>query len=145
MTTSVLTSKVFLNGLPLIPPTDVVFNYAESSISDGGSIHGDTTDSDQEVEHENSNQRKAVNRHGPSLPRMAAQRIISESKLTANQKNKTDYDQKSSSGSSRSHSPEIIQDQINWPLPSKPKRKRKGELLIKTYGIKKARQKRVFR
>ena len=27
-------------------------NYAESTISDGGSIHGDTTDSDQEVERE---------------------------------------------------------------------------------------------
>ena len=123
----------------------VQVNYAESSISDGGSIHGDTTDIDQEVEHENSKRRRAVNRQGPSLPRMAAQRIISESKLTANQKNKTDCDQKSSSGWSRSHSPEITQDRINRPLPSKPKRKRKGELLIKTYGIKKARQNRVFR
>ena len=68
----------------------VPVNYAESSISDGGSIHSDTTDSDQEVEHEKPKRRKAVSRHGPSLPRMAAQRIISESKLTANQKNKTD-------------------------------------------------------
>ena len=76
----------------------VPVNYAESSISDGGSIQGDTTDSDLEVEHENPKRRKAVSRHGPSLPRMAAQRIISESKLTANQKNKTDCDQKSSSG-----------------------------------------------
>ena len=31
----------------------VPVNYAESSISDGRSIHGDTTDSDLEVEHEN--------------------------------------------------------------------------------------------
>ena len=60
-------------------------NYAESSISDGGSIHGDKTYSNQEVEHEKPKRRKAVSRHGPSLPRMAAQRIISESKLTANQ------------------------------------------------------------
>ena len=79
----------------------------------------------------------------PSLPRMAAQRIISESKLTASQQNKTDFDQKSSSGSSRSHSPEMTQDLINRPLPSKPKRK--GELLIQTYGIKKARHNRIFR
>ena len=121
----------------------VPVNYAESSISDGGSIHGDTTDRDQEVEHEKPKQRKAVSRHGPSLPRMAAQRIISESKLTANQQNKTDCDLKSSSGSSRSLSPEMTQDLINRPLPSKPKRK--GELLIQTYGIKKARQNRTFR
>ena len=131
-----------------INPTNrhrVPVNYAESSISDGGSIHSDTTDSDLEVEHENPKRRKAVSRHGPSLPRMAAQRIISDSKLTANQKDKTDCDQKSSSGSSRSHSPEMTQDLINRRLPSKPKRKRKGELLIQTYGIKKARQNRIFR
>ena len=118
-------------------------NYVESSISDGGSIHGDTTDSDQEFSHVKPKRRKAVSRHGPSLPRMAVQRIISESKLTASQQNKTDCDQKSSSGSSRSHSPEMTQELINRPLPAKPKRK--GELLIHTYGIKKARHNRVFR
>ena len=87
--------------------------YAESSISDGGSIHSDTTDSDQEVEREKPKQRNAVSRHGPSLPRMAAQKIISESKLTANQQNKTNSDLKSSSGSSRSHSPEMTLDPKN--------------------------------
>ena len=70
-------------------------NYAESPISDGGSIHGDTTDSNQEVERGKPKRRNAVSRHSPSLPRMAAQRIISESKLTANQQNKTDSDLKS--------------------------------------------------
>ena len=91
----------------------VPINYAESSISDGASIHGDTTDSDLEKEHEIPKRRKAVSRHGPSLPRMAAQRIVSESKLTTNQKDKTDHDQNSSSGSSRSHSPETTQDSNN--------------------------------
>ena len=117
-------------------------NYAESTISDGGSIHSDTTDSDQEVEYEKPKQRNAVSRHGPSLPRMAAQKIISESKLTANQQNKNDSDLKSSSGSSRSHSPEMTPDRKKRPLPSKPKRK--GELSVQTYGIKKARQNRTF-
>ena len=82
-------------------------NYAESSISDGGSIHGDTTDSDQEGECEKPKRRNAVSRHGPSLSRMATQKIISESKLTTNQQNKNDSNLKSSSGSSRSHNPEM--------------------------------------
>ena len=88
-------------------------NYAESSISDGGSIHGDTTDSEQEVEREKPKRRNAVSRHGPSLPRIAAQKIISESKLTANQQNKNDSNLKSSSGLSRSNSPEMTLDPKN--------------------------------
>ena len=49
-------------------------NYAESSVSEGGSIHGDTTESDEELTPEKPKRRAAVSRHGPSLPRMAAQR-----------------------------------------------------------------------
>ena len=43
-------------------------NYAESSISDGGSIHGDTTDSDQELEPEKPKRKNAVSRHGLGWP-----------------------------------------------------------------------------
>ena len=83
-----------------------------------------------------------MSRHGPSLPRMAAQRIIKNSKLSANQKNITDSDQRSSSGSSRSHSLETTQDSKNRPSPLH--KKRKGELSIQTYGIKKAKKDRTF-
>ena len=110
-------------------------NYAESSVSEGGSIHGDTSESDQELTPEKPKRRVAVSRHGPSLPRMAAQRKINESKLTANQKTSNDSDQKSSSGSSRSHSPETMQPTNH---------KRQGELSIQTYGIKKVKKDRTF-
>ena len=83
-----------------------------------------------------------MSRHGPSLPRLAAQKIISESKLTANQQNKNDTDLKSSSGLSRSHSPEMTPNRKKKPLPLKPKRK--GELSVQTYGIKKAKQNRTW-
>ena len=110
-------------------------NYAESSVSEGGSIHGDTTESDQELVPEKPKQRVAVSRHGPSLPRMATQRIIKKSRLTASQKNSTDSDQRSSSGSSRSHSPEMMQNTNH---------KRQGELSIQTYGIKRVKKDRAF-
>ena len=96
-------------------------NYAESSVSEGGSIHGDTSESDQELTPKIPKQQIAVSRHGPSLPRMAAQRIINKSKLTASQKTSNDSDQKSSSGSSRSHSPKMMQT---------TNQKRHGELSI---------------
>ena len=110
-------------------------NYAESSVSEGGSIHGDTSDSDQELTAGKPKRRVAVSRHGPSLPRMAAQRKIEKSKLNASQNNSNDSDQKSSSGSSRSHSPETTQN-------TNPKRQ--GELSIQTYGIKKVKKDRTF-
>ena len=117
-------------------------NYAESSVSDGGSIHGDTTDSDQQPEPEKPKWRTAVSRHGPSLPRMATQRLIKKSRLTVNQKKNTDSDQRSSSGSSRSHSPETTKYSKNRPTPSN--QKRQGELSIQTFGIKKAKKDRTF-
>ena len=110
-------------------------NYAESSASEGGSIHGDTSESDQETTPEKPKRRVAVSRRGPSLPRMAAQRKIIESKVTTNQNNSNDSDQKSSSGSSRSHSPETTQNTAH---------KRQGELSIQTYGIKKVKKDRTF-
>ena len=110
-------------------------NYAESSVSEGASIHGDTSESDQEPVPETPKWRSAVNRHGLSLPRMAAQRIINKSKLTASQKTSNDSDQQSSSGSSRSHSPETTQN---------TNQKRHGELSIQTYGIKRVKKDRTF-
>ena len=65
-------------------------------------IHGDTSDDDSD---DNSivKPKSAVDRRGPSLARIAAQQMITASKLTTPQTERgKDLDQQSSSGSSRS-------------------------------------------
>ena len=119
-------------------------NYAESSASEGGSIHGDNDDENWEVTKE-TKPKSVVERYGPSLSRMAAQQQICSRKSATTQKTKTNTDQKSLSGSSRSHSPESAQDSIaDLPSKSSSNQKRKGELTIETHGIKKSNKRQNY-
>ena len=119
-------------------------NYAESSASEGGSIHGDTADDDWNGETEHDTLRP-VQRHGPSQVRMAAQKLIANNKSAVDTPvNTPNIDQKSSSGSSRTHSPDSVAESSVSAMPNKPTQKHKGELTIKTHGIKKSRKERTF-
>ena len=126
-------------------PRCAPINYAESSASEGGTIHGDTSDSEwSEVDIPTKN-RNAARHHGPSEARMAAQRLINAAKTPTKTFPKLDTDQKSSSGSSRSHSPDSVKN-IGKQSPSKTstRSKWKGVLSIKTHGIKKSKKDRTF-
>ena len=117
-------------------------NYAESSASEGGTIHGDTSDSDWSEELPTKD-KNAARHHGPSEARMAAQRLINAAKTPANTIPKLDTDQ-SSSGSSRTHSPESAKSDGKLSSGKNTVSKHKGVLSIKTHGIKKSKKDRTF-
>ena len=79
---------------------------------------------------------------------MATQKLIVNNKSTANIPPNPDNDQKSSSGSSRTHSldsvPESTGNSTANKQGSKQKPKCKGELTNKTHGIKKSKKERTF-
>ena len=120
-------------------------NYAESSASEGGAIHGDSSDSDWSENSTPSHPKTAAMYHGPSTARMAAQKLILATKSSTRIKPKTDVTPASSSGSSRTHSPDSAKS-IGKQGSSKPaaKPKRKGVLSIKTHGLKKSKKDRTF-
>ena len=129
------------NTVPRCAPV----NYAESSASEGGTIHGDTSDSKWSAEETPIESKNAANHHGPSEARMAAQRLIQAAKSSTKTTPKLDTDQKSSSGSSRSHSPDSVKNDGKHPPPKSSLRsKRKGVLSIKTHGIKKIKKDRTL-
>ena len=132
--------KSVSNTSSTVTPCCAPVNYAESSASEGGSIHGDTTDSDWNDESLGKN-KPAAQRHGPSKSRIAAQRLIVASKPSVKTVPEQDTDQKSSSGSSRSHSPDSNHSSVS-KHGSKPKPK--GKLSIKTHGIRKTKKERTF-
>ena len=122
-------------------------NYAESNASEGGTIHGDTSDNDWSEEEEDTptKNKNVARHHGPSEARMAAQRLITATKTPNKTLPKLDTDKNSSSGSSRSHSPDSVKN-VGKQTPSmtSSRSKRKGVLSIKTHGIKKSKKECTF-